>query len=122
MLGIHVLYEVHDCDRSILDDPQALAVIIGNAAQAAGCTIIGERFHRFSPQGVTGVLLLKESHIAVHTWPEHGYAAVDLFSCNLINDLRPVASVLKEGFAAKRVDVREVLRGKGIEVSSGAEA
>ena len=122
MLGIHVLYELHDCDRSILDDPRDLSLVLREAAQAAGCTVIGHRFHQFSPQGVTGVVLLKESHIAVHTWPEHAYAAIDLFTCNLENDLQPVAVVLKERLVAGRLTIRKIQRGEAIEVASGIES
>lgn len=79
--GRHLLLELIDCDVNVLDDASRLEEVLRGAAEAAGATVISAAFHRFMPQGVTGVLLLKESHISIHTWPERRYAAVDLFTC-----------------------------------------
>ena len=80
-------------------------------APAAGARVLGARFHPFGPgQGVTGVLLLAESHISIHTWPEHGYAAVDVFMCG---DAQPMvaASLIRERTGAARSELRECARG-----------
>ena len=79
-LGRHLLVDLYGCDRERLDDPDYIAAELQAAAQAAGTRVLGTAFHRFSPGGVTGVLIVQESHLAVHTWPERGYAALDLCS------------------------------------------
>lgn len=80
-LGTQTLVDLFGCDQSRLDDPDAIREIMLEAARRAGATIISNSFHRFSPHGVSGVVILAESHFAIHTWPEHGYAALDLFTC-----------------------------------------
>ncbi|MBI2847396.1 MAG: adenosylmethionine decarboxylase [Chloroflexi bacterium] len=80
-LGTHLLLELKDCDRYILNDLSALRNILLSAAREVGATVVGETFHRFNPHGVTGVLAIAESHLCIHTWPEYGYAAVDIFTC-----------------------------------------
>ena len=78
MLGRHIIVELHGVDPCLLDDLDRLREILIKAAVKAGASIIGEIFHKFSPHGVTGVIAVKESHISIHTWPEFGYAALDL--------------------------------------------
>lgn len=86
-LGSQILADLYGCDRAILDDPQAISDILIEAARRCGATIVDRCFHRFSPQGISGVVVISESHLAIHTWPEHGYAAADLFTCG--TTLRP---------------------------------
>ena len=80
-LGRHLLLELKDCDRDLLNDLDALRELLRTAAVDCGAEILGDSFHRFSPQGVSGVVIIAESHLFIHTWPEHGYAAVDIFTC-----------------------------------------
>ena len=80
-LGKHLLLELNDCDRNLLDDIVFIKDVMISAANEAGATILGESFHQFSPQGVSGVLIIAESHLTIHTWPEHGYAGADIFTC-----------------------------------------
>jgi S-adenosylmethionine decarboxylase len=80
-LGIHTLVDIYECDPARLNDPAAIREIMLEAARRAGATIVGDIFHHFNPQGVTGVVLLAESHLAIHTWPELGRAALDIFTC-----------------------------------------
>ena len=80
-VGKHCILELYDCDRSRLDDQAFLRDAITAAANRAGATLLHLITHRFEPQGVTGLALLAESHISIHTWPESGYAAVDVFTC-----------------------------------------
>jgi len=80
--GQHVLADLYGCDAQQLADPAQIADCLLVAANAAGATVLNSHFHHFGEQqGVTGVLLLMESHMSIHTWPEHGYAAIDLFMC-----------------------------------------
>jgi len=81
MVGKHCILELYNCDPSKLDDEAFLRTAITTAAKRAGATLLNLITHRFEPQGVTGLALLAESHISIHTWPESGYAAVDVFTC-----------------------------------------
>ncbi|MEC5385172.1 adenosylmethionine decarboxylase [Uliginosibacterium sp. H3] len=81
-LGQHLLLDLHEVSPALLGDTQEIEIILREAARLAGATPIHAHFHHFGAgMGVTGVLLLRESHISIHTWPEHGYAAVDVFMC-----------------------------------------
>ena len=81
VLGTHVLLELRDCDPQLLDDLEHIRQGLLNAAEQVGAHVVGESFHQFTPQGVTGILSIAESHISIHTWPEFGYAAADIFTC-----------------------------------------
>ena len=81
VLGTHVLLELRDCDPLLLDDLSHIRQALFSAASEVGAHVVGESFHRFAPQGVTGILSIAESHISIHTWPEFGYAAADIFTC-----------------------------------------
>ena len=80
-LGIHLLAELCDCDAVILDSVKDIETILVDAANESGATVLNHMFHKFFPQGVSGVVVIAESHIAIHTWPELNYAAVDVFTC-----------------------------------------
>ena len=80
-VGKHCILELYHCDAAKLDDEAFLRTAITAAAKRAGATLLNLITHRFEPQGVTGLALLAESHISIHTWPESGYAAVDVFTC-----------------------------------------
>jgi S-adenosylmethionine decarboxylase len=106
----HLLAEYHGCERSILDDIERIETLMRVAARAAGVTIVASVFHPFSPQGVSGVVVIEESHLSIHTWPEHGYAAVDFFTCG---DGVPdrAHEVIREGLEAERAELLLVERG-----------
>lgn len=80
-LGRHILAEYYSCDISALDNITLLENCMRDAVEASGATIIDSKFHQFSPYGVSGVIVIAESHMAIHTWPEYGYAAIDFFTC-----------------------------------------
>ncbi len=80
-LGKQIAIELFSCDRQRLDDVDFIRQAMLGAAREAGARIVTETFHRFSPHGISGVVIITESHLAIHTWPEHRYAAVDLFTC-----------------------------------------
>ncbi|MBK9117656.1 MAG: adenosylmethionine decarboxylase [Betaproteobacteria bacterium] len=88
MDGIHLLGEWYGCPADTPEFTQAapLRALCVGAARRAGLTVVGECFHQFEPQGVTGTVLLAESHIAIHTWPEAGFVTVDVYVCNLTTD------------------------------------
>lgn len=79
--GRHLLAEYRGCDPDVLDDLDAITRALAEAARAAGATVLSSHLHRFTPRGVSGVLIIMESHLSIHTWPERGYAAVDFYTC-----------------------------------------
>ncbi len=110
-LGRHLLVELQDCDKEVLNDLSFLRDAMITAAIECGATVLGESFHHFSPQGVSGVVIIAESHLSIHTWPEYRYAAVDIFSCGDVLQPEVAANYLVEQFAAERTSVVEMQRG-----------
>ncbi len=110
-LGRHLLLELSGCRGRLLDDPKALERSLVEAVKAGGGTVIRTFFHRFQPQGVTGVVLIAESHLTIHTWPEHGYAALDLFTCGPDFDLAAARERIERDLPARSVSAREIRRG-----------
>jgi S-adenosylmethionine decarboxylase proenzyme len=108
--GRHLLAEYHGCDREILNDREQVERLLRAAAEAARATVVGAVFHRFSPQGVSGVVVIEESHLSVHTWPEHGYAAVDFFTCGECTPEK-AHEVIERGLRATRSETMLVNRG-----------
>ena len=80
-LGQHLLLELYDCDAELLNQPEFIEQQMLQAARQAKATIVSSSCHHFNPFGVSGVVVIAESHITIHTWPEHKYAAVDIFTC-----------------------------------------
>lgn len=108
--GMHLLAELDGCRR--LDDPVVIEQALRAATAAAGATLIDLRLHHFGvAQGVTGVALLAESHISIHTWPEHGYAAVDIFLCGATHDPEAALAVLVTRLGAETVTATRLARG-----------
>jgi len=110
-LGRHILGEYYGCDPQILDDTELVERYMREAAELSGATIVQSVFHRFSPYGVSGVVVISESHLAIHTWPEYGYAAVDLFTCGQTVDPWKAHAYLERKLRAQRTETREVPRG-----------
>lgn len=110
-LGRHILLELYDCDTKILNDPVRVEKIMHDAALAARATIVKSVFHNFNPYGVSGVVVIAESHLAIHTWPEYGYAAVDLFTCGEEIDPWVAHHYVAEHLKAKHKTSLEMKRG-----------
>ena len=110
-LGRHLLLELKDCDSEVLNDLGFLKGILTTAANEAGATVLGDSFHQFSPQGVSGVVIIAESHLFIHTWPECGYAAVDIFTCGDSVEPDKAAQKLVGDLKAKSHSVLEIQRG-----------
>jgi S-adenosylmethionine decarboxylase len=109
-LGRHLLAEFYGCDLRIIDDVAAVTELMREAAARVGATVVAEAFHRYAPQGVSGTLLIAESHLSVHTWPEAGYVAVDIFTCGGL-DPRPGFRFLLEALGARTSRMHELVRG-----------
>lgn len=110
-LGRHILVEFFGCNPEIMNDVSIIETGMVDAASNAGATVINSTFHHFSPYGVSGVVVIQESHLAIHTWPEYGYAAVDLFTCGDAVDPWISFDHLKVVFEAKNYSALELRRG-----------
>lgn len=106
-LGRHLLLELRGCDREVLNDLSFLRETLLAAARASGASILGDSFHQFEPQGVSGVVIIAESHMCIHTWPEHGYAAADIFTCGSSVQPRKAAEVIMAKLGGKNHSVTE---------------
>ena len=118
-LGIHLLLELKECNPTLLNDLDYIRQALLDTAHDVGATIIGESFHRFSPQGVTGILAIAESHISIHTWPEFGYAAADIFACGSTFRPKEAADILVAKLESVDPEIIEVSRGLTIKAISG---
>lgn len=110
-LARHLLLELYDCDAGILNDADTIQRLMVQAANRLRTTILEIFWHRFTPQGVTVAVIIAESHLTVHTWPEHGYAAVDVFTCGDTSTFDEIAAFLTDGFRAGRVVTYDHPRG-----------
>lgn len=110
-LGNHILAEFYDCDPNVLNNVERIEKYMVGGANACGATVVGRHFHHFSPYGVSGVVIIAESHLAIHTWPEYGYAAVDLFTCGTECNPEVAYEYLKERMNAKSGHYTELKRG-----------
>lgn len=112
--GWHVLVDFHGCSAR-LDDVALVERALRDATRAAGATILDLNLHHFGEgQGVTGVALLAESHMSIHTWPEHGYAALDLFLCGRRHDIDAALEILADAFEPAETKTRTIERGYGV--------
>lgn len=110
-LGNHVIAELSHCHPGILSDLEKVQEAMIRAAKEACATVREVAFHKFYPHGVSGVVVLSESHISIHTWPEYGYAAIDVYTCGDHTDPRKACEFLAEAFGSKTVSTTVVERG-----------
>jgi len=110
-LGRHILVELYECDKNILNSHKQVEQIMVEAAKECRAHVVQSVFHKFNPHGVSGVVVIAESHLAVHTWPEYGYAAIDLFTCG--EDCNPwiAHDYIAWKFKAKNKTAMELNRG-----------
>lgn len=110
-LGRHLLAEFYDCNSNVLNNPELIESTMVQAALNCGATVVQQNFHMFSPYGVSGVVIIAESHLAIHTWPEYGYAAVDLFTCGDSCNPEVAYEYLKQELHAGSAFYSELKRG-----------
>lgn len=110
-LGTHLLVELRECNPEILKSIESVRNALVSAAQEAKATIIDISFHEFNPFGISGVVVIAESHLTVHTWPEYNYAAVDIFTCGDTIKPEEAASYLIKQFECKSPSIVEMKRG-----------
>ena len=117
MDGIHLLGEWYDCPLDVpeMTDAAPLRALCLRLSEESGMTIVGDRFHQFAPQGVTGTVLLAESHLAIHTWPEHGFVTIDVYVCNYTTDNTSKAErlfrAMQDALKPKRTKFQSIHRG-----------
>jgi S-adenosylmethionine decarboxylase len=117
-LGKHLIVELYDCLSDVINDVARVEEILVEAAEISKATVVRPVFHQFSPHGVSGVVVIAESHFSIHTWPEYGYCALDIFTCGDQIDPSICLSFLKSQFGAKALSVMEIKRGT-LDVPSG---
>ncbi len=110
-LGRHLLLELFDCDTDVINSLEAVKGALVEAARRAQATIVDVVFHEFNPFGISGVVVIAESHLSIHTWPEYRFAAVDIFSCGDTLQPEVAANYLVEQFSAERTSIVEMQRG-----------
>jgi S-adenosylmethionine decarboxylase len=118
-LGKHLLIELNDCNKAILNDIDYLRSTLTEVARFIGATVIKDAFYQFTPQGVSGVIIIAESHVSIHTWPEYNFAAVDVFTCGEIIEPKNAVKPLVERLKAKSTTYIELKRGVMAETSMG---
>lgn len=110
-LGRQILVEFYDCDSEKINDVSYIESAFLEATRASRATIISHNFHKFSPHGVSGVVVIAESHVTIHSWPEYNYAAVDIFTCGDTIDPWIIQEHLKEALQSKNISSMEMKRG-----------
>lgn len=110
-LCLHTLLEFYGCDPAALKRAREVKSLLCRAVRQGGGKIVKALFHNFSPYGVSGVVVITESHVTIHTWPEHAYAAVDIFSCSARLNHPAIRRQLKRALSARRVSGRSFRRG-----------
>ncbi len=110
-LGTHLLVELRDCKPGILKDLDEVRDALVTAAKEAKATVVEVAFHEFNPFGISGMVIIAESHLSIHTWPEYGYAAVDIFTCGDLIKPEVAANYLVERFECKSPSMVEMKRG-----------
>jgi S-adenosylmethionine decarboxylase len=108
--GRHLILDLYDCDHGILDDYEELQRLLEASLVMANATILRIFGEKFQPQGVTLLALLAESHASIHTWPEMGYCAIDLYTCGNTTQTHRAAEFLKKKLQAKTIEQKEILR------------
>ncbi len=107
---VHIIADFYGIEKEIISYAQQVKKILKRAIEKAKLSVVGSRFFQFNPQGVTGIFLLKESHISIHTWPEYGYAAVDIFTCKDDGSAFVAYNYLLEKLKPKKVKKRIIIR------------
>ena len=110
-LGMHYLAECHQCDPELIYDADFVESLLISTAKHCGATIVDTKFHHFEPYGVSGVVIIEESHFHVHTWPEHRYAAIDLFTCDLSLNFKKAVDFLQEKIGCAPIKYQTLKRG-----------
>ncbi|NRB60516.1 MAG: adenosylmethionine decarboxylase [Winogradskyella sp.] len=116
-LGTHITWDVYNCNADQLSFIPEIKQILNAIVDELDLTKVGEKYKQFEPVGVTGFILLEESHVSIHTWPEHQFAAVDIFSCRPF-DAGKIQKLLMESLSSDKVIIKQIERGEAVSVIS----
>jgi S-adenosylmethionine decarboxylase len=109
-LAKHIILDLYDCDFDLINSVEFVKSVLTKAVEISECKILNKYFHKFSPQGVTGIICVCESHFSIHTWPEHNYVAIDIFCCK--ENTKKSIEYLCEKFKSKNKSIKTVNRGE----------
>ena len=112
-MGRHVIAELWHCNKEKLNNASSLEILFVNAALKAGAEVREATFHKFAPHGVSGVVIISESHLTIHSFPEHGYASIDVFTCGDTINPHTASEWIASELEAERSEIIELPRGKG---------
>lgn len=112
--GIHIILDCYECDNQLLNDKKALKQILMDAAIKSGAHIVETSFHQFYPQGISGVIVISESHFSIHTWPEYKYAAIDIFTCSKEMNINFAIDYIIAHLKSNRYEIIRLDRGTKI--------
>lgn len=110
-LGTHLIVDLYDCSSEALDDLEGVRRAMIEAAEEMDATVVTDEFHRFEPHGISGTVVISESHLTIHSWPEHAFAAIDVFSCADHVDTDCAIEVVEGAFSPERIEVERLARG-----------
>lgn len=110
-IGFHYIVEATGCNPKIIGDPDKLRELLLSAAKAGGMEVKTSYFYRFTPTGVSGVVIVAESHISLHTWPENQYAALDVYVCGIKPNPEETINVILHALGASHAHITEIQRG-----------
>ena len=110
-LGRQVTVDFFDCNKALLNDHKRIEAMMAGAAKAAKATVVKTIFHKFNPYGVSGVVVISESHLAIHTWPEYGFCSIDVFTCGPVVDPRLCQRYLAKALKSSHSEYHEFKRG-----------
>ena len=116
-LGTHITWDVYNCNVESLSFVPTVQKVLNAIVEELQLSKVNESFKQFEPIGVTGFILLEESHVSIHTWPEHQFAAVDIFSCRPF-DAKKIQELLMESFSSDKVVIKQIERGEAISIIS----
>ncbi|MFZ9249269.1 MAG: adenosylmethionine decarboxylase [Candidatus Nanopelagicales bacterium] len=111
LLGVHYIAELCKCNKILLNDSEFISISLKEAIAYSNATLLEEVKYEFTPQGVTAICLLSESHISIHTWPEKGYAAVDVFTCGSHTDPQKACDYMKNALESEKSKITIIERG-----------
>ncbi len=111
-IGTHVIIDLHGCKPELLNSPDTIKLALVQSCELSKCVVLNKLIYQFKPQGVTGILLLEESHIAIHTYPEHGSCFIDIYTCGEKATPELTIDFFVEFFEAKSKEVKTIHRGK----------
>lgn len=114
-LGTHITWDVYNCNADTLSFVPTVKKVLNSIVEELQLSKVNESFKQFEPIGVTGFILLEESHVSIHTWPEHQFAAVDIFSCKPF-DAKKIQDLLMNSFSSDRVVIKQIERGEAISI------